>query len=136
MRVNEIIFEDVMDDILEDEANDPVITSLMGILEALRNRAQDTHIMPKVRADSLINLIKAEHPQFNLDTLVMAKTNNEQIKTLIKDIKDDETGIKYVYITPFADESEVAAMGDEFAPRTQPEKTVNAMAKSALAKRG
>ena len=57
------------------------------------------------------------------------------LKGLIKDIKDDNNGVKYVYLQPFADDSEVAALGDTNAPRTPPERTVDSMAKSALAKR-
>jgi len=60
---------------------------------------------------------------------------NQLLKNLIKDIKDDNTGVKYVYLQPFADDSEMAALGDTDAPKTAPEKTVDAMAKSALANR-
>jgi len=69
MRIREVITEDHIDDMLEDEAADPAIVDLMGILEAMRHRAHDTHAVPRVRADSLINLVQREHPQFNLDTL-------------------------------------------------------------------
>jgi hypothetical protein len=62
-------------------------------------------------------------------------SNNEALKSLIKDIKDDATGVKYVYLTPFADDDEEAVTGDPNAPRTPPERTVDSMAKSALAKR-
>jgi hypothetical protein len=88
-----------------------------------------------VRADSLINLVQIQHPQFTLETLDQAMSNNEALKALIKDIKDDATGVKYVYLTPFADDDEEAAIGDVNAPRTPPERTVDSMAKSALAKR-
>lgn len=135
MRIREVITEDEIDEILEDEASDPVIVDLMGILEAMRNRAHDSHAVPRVRADSLINLVQVRHPQFNLDTLNQAMSNNEALKGLIKDIKDDSTGVKYIYLSPFADDDEEAAIGDTNAPRTAPEATVNSMAKSALAKR-
>ncbi len=136
MKINEIIFEDVFDDILEDEANDPVIFTLLDILEGLRNRSHDIHQIPKVRADALINLVKNQHPQFDLDTLMMAKAEREDIKNLIKDIKDDKSGVKYVYLQSFADDAPETADSDETVPKTAPEKTVDAMAKSALAKRG
>jgi hypothetical protein len=135
MKIRDIIVEDVIDEILEDEALDPAIMDLMGILETMRNRAHDTHAVPRVRADSLINLVQKNHPQFNLDTLEKALTNNESIKSLIKDIKDDATGVKYIYLTPFADDEDTAEMGDINAPMTPPERTVDSMAKSALAKR-
>jgi len=61
-------------------------------------------------------------------------SNNETLKELIKDIKDDATGVKYIYLAPFADDDEEAEIGDINAPRTPPEQTVNSMAKSALCK--
>ena len=122
---------------LEDEAEGRGDANLITTLEFLRNRAHDTHVQPRVRADSLINLVQTTgDQQFTLENLLDSYSDNEVIKGLIKDIKDDNTGVKYVYLAPFADDSEVAAIGDENAPRTAPEKTVDAMAKSALAKRG
>lgn len=135
MLIKEIIFEDILDDILEDEANDPVMFTLLDILESLRSRSHEMHQIPKVRADALINLVKNQHPQFDLDTLLLAKSEREDVKNLIKDIKDDKAGVKYVYLQPFADDSETAGMDDETAPKTPPERTVDSMAKSALAKR-
>ena len=138
MRIRDIIVEDALDEIIEDEANDPVISYLLEVLEALHDRSRDTHVIPRVRADSLINIIQLRHPQFNLDILEKAKANNEQVKSLIKDIKDDNTGVKYVYLTPYADEKsdfdDTEEMGAE-VPKTAPEKTVDSMAKSALSKR-
>lgn len=137
MRIRDIIVEDHIDDMLEDEADGRGDANLITTLEFLRNRAHDTHVQPRVRADSLINLVqKTGEQQFTLENLLDAYSDNENIKALVKDIKDDSTGVKYVYLQPFADDSEIAAVGDENAPRTAPEKTVDAMAKSALAKRG
>jgi hypothetical protein len=137
MRIRDIIVEDHIDDMLEDEADGRGDANLITTLEFLRNRAHDTHVQPRVRADSLINLVqKTGDQQFTLENLLDAYSDNENIKALVKDIKDDSTGVKYVYLQPFADDSEMAAIGDENAPRTAPEKTVDAMAKSALAKRG
>lgn len=136
MRIRDIIVEDRIDDMLEDEADGRGDSNLITTLEFLRNRAHDTHVQPRVRADSLINLVqKTGQQQFTLENLLDAYSDNENIKSLIKDIKDDSTGVKYVYLQPFADDSEMAAVGDENAPRTAPEKTVDAMAKSALANR-
>jgi len=136
MRIRDIIVEDHIDDMLEDEADGRGDANLITTLEFLRNRAHDTHVQPRVRADSLINLVqKTGDQQFTLENLLDAYSDNENIKALVKDIKDDSTGVKYVYLQPFADDSEMAAIGDENAPRTAPEKTVDAMAKSALANR-
>lgn len=136
MRIRDIIVEDHIDDMLEDEAEGRGDANLITTLEFLRNRAHDTHVQPRVRADSLINLVQTTgEQQFTLENLLDAYSDNENIKSLIKDIKDDSTGVKYVYLKPFADDDELAALGDENAPRTAPEVTVDAMAKSALAKR-
>jgi hypothetical protein len=154
MRVNEIILEDALDDILEDEAADPAVFTLIDILEALRNRAHDNHSVPRVRADSLINLIQIQQPQFTLDTLLQLRSENKNVKELIKDIKDvsvtsspDDSGqvvlgkdqgtqiVKYVYLKPFADEESDDELEGDMASKTPPERTVDSMAKSALAKR-
>ena len=137
MRVKEVLLvEDVIDDMLEDEAEGRGDANLITTLEFLRNRAHDTHVQPRVRADSLINLVQTTgNQQFTLENLLDSYKDNEQVKNLIKDIKDDSNGTKYVYLLPFADDSEMASLGDVDAPRTDPEKTVNAMAKSALANR-
>ena len=137
MRVNEIILvEDVIDDMLEDEADGRGDANLLTTLEFLRNRAHDTHIQPRIRVDSLINLVQTTgEQQFTLENLLAAFKDNENVKNLIKDIKDDPSGVKYVYLEPFADDKESFDLGDESGPKTAPERTVDSMAKSALAKR-
>lgn len=136
MKVNEIVVEDAIDDMLEDEADGRGDANLITMLEFLRNRAHDTHVQPKIRADSLINLVHTTgDQQFTLENLLNSYKDNQNVKNLVKDIKDDSNGVKYVYLQPFADDSEMAALDDMEAPRTDPEKTVNAMAKSALANR-
>jgi hypothetical protein len=81
-------------------------------------------------------LVQLEHPQFNLDTLDQAMSNNEALKELIKDIKDDEkTGTKYVYLAP--PESELDSsdpLGAETAAPGDPAKVVSSMAKRAANK--
>ena len=106
MRVNEIILEDALDDILEDEAADPAVFTLIDILEALRNRAHDNHSVPRVRADSLINLIQIQQPQFTLDTLLQLRSENKNVKELIKDIKD-------VSVTSSPDDSGQVVLGKD-----------------------
>jgi hypothetical protein len=75
---------------------------------------------------------------FNADALEAARKSNEAIKNLITDIKDDENGIKYVYLKPFTDDGfgDTGEIGGTGAGggETQPEKTVSAMASRALAK--
>jgi hypothetical protein len=140
MRVREVIVENLdkyLDEVLEDEADGRGDANLLTTIEFLRNRAHDTHIQPRIRVDSLINLVQgAGEQQFNLENLLDAYKNNPDVKNLIKDIKDDPSGVKYVYLEPFADDDEeVGDLGDGSTPKTAPERTVNSMAKSALAKR-
>jgi hypothetical protein len=140
MRIQEVITENLdkyIDEVLEDEADGRGDANLLTTLEFLRNRAHDTHIQPRIRVDSLINLVQgAGEQQFNLENLLAAYKNNPTVKNLIKDIKDDPSGVKYVYLEPFADDEEEAVdLGDGSAPKTAPERTVDSMAKSALAKR-
>jgi hypothetical protein len=137
MRIRELIFEDIIDDVLEDEADGRGDANLLTMLEFLRNRAHDTHIQPRIRMDSLINLIQgAGEQQFSLENLLAAYKDNPNVKNLIKDIKDDSTGVKYVYLEPFADDNEELSGIDTInSPKTAPERTVDSMAKSALAKR-
>ena len=140
MRIREVITEDfdkIIDEVLEDEAEGRGDANLLTMLEFLRNRAHDTHIQPRIRIDSLINLVQGTGEQyFNLENLQDAYKNNPYVKNLIKDIKDDASGVKYVYLVPFADDVEFAQ--DQEGPegfKTAPERTVDSMAKSALAKR-
>jgi len=139
MRIREVIVENIdqyLDEVLEDEADGRGDANLLTTLEFLRNRAHDTHIQPRIRVDSLINLVQGTGEQhFNLENLLDAYKSNPNVKNLIKDIKDDTSGVKYVYIEPFADDEESFDLGAEEVPKTAPERTVDSMAKSALAKR-
>lgn len=139
MRVREVIVENLdeyLDEVLEDEADGRGDANLLTMLEFLRNRAHDTHIQPRIRIDSLINLVQGTgEKQFSLENLLDAYKGNPDIKNLIKDIKDDSSGVKYVYLQPFADDTDQPAEIGQEIPRTAPERTVDSMAKSALAKR-
>lgn len=136
MKINEVVVEDVIDDMLEDEAEGRGDSNLLTTLEFLRNRAHDIHVQPRIRADSLINLVQTTgQQQFTLENLLDAIKNNEQIKFLIKDVKDDSNGVKYVYLEPFADDEADFDIANPTGPQSAPEKTVNSMARSALAKR-
>lgn len=139
MRIRDIIkenFDEYIDEVLEDEADGRGDANLLTTLEFLRNRAHDTHIQPRIRVDSLINLIQGTgEQQFNLENLLAAYKDNPDVKNLIKDIKDDSSGVKYVYLEPFADDEEMGDIESGEGPKTAPERTVDSMAKSALAKR-
>ena len=137
MQVKEIILESDFDDIIEDEADTRGDANLITALEFLRNRSRDKHLVPKVRTDSLINMVRnTGQEEFSLDALLDAFKTNDTVKGLIKDIKDDANGNKYVYLQTFADEnSDDVSLLDPDAPKTPPEKTVASMAKRAASKR-
>jgi len=136
MRIREFT-KDFDDSIIEDEADSRGDANLITALEFLRQRSHDSHLVPKVRVDSLINMIKGtDQSEFNLDSLLGAFKTNETVKSLIKDIKDDEHGVKYVYLKTFSDDkvddAPTLASGSAAA---NPEKTVDAMAQRALKNR-
>jgi len=150
MKLSEVIVEHIIDDMLEEGGEDYENAALLTILSYLQNRAADTHKQPRIRADALINLVQdAGYPQFNFDTLVNVAKNNENVKSIIKDIKDvtvqvnddgtvDVGGgaaggqlVKYVYINPVDSKDTDLDPEQDSAPKTAPEKTVNSMAKRA-----
>lgn len=139
MRIREVIVENLeeyLDEVLEDEADGRGDANLLTTLEFLRNRAHDTHIQPRIRVDSLINLVQGTgEQQFNLENLLDAYKNNPNVKGLIKDIKDDSTGVKYVYLEPFAEDQEALSLDTANGPKTAPERTVDSMASRAAKKR-
>jgi hypothetical protein len=146
MKIRDIVVENVIDDMLEDGSEDHENAALLTILNYLQNRAANSHKQPRIRADSLVNLVQAAgFPQFNYDTLVNIAKNNERVKSIVKDIKDvtvqSQDGkvalgqggelVKYVYIRPVDVEDENIDSEQADAPMTPPEKTVDSMAKRA-----
>jgi len=146
MKIRDVVVENVIDDMLEDGSEDHENAALLTILNYLQNRAANSHKQPRIRADSLVNLVQAAgFPQFNFDTLVNITKNNERVKSVIKDIKDvtvqSQDGkvalgqggelVKYVYIRPVDVDDENIDSEQMDAPMTAPEKTVDSMAKRA-----
>lgn len=122
-------------EMVEDEADARGDSNLISALNFLQNKSTGTHLVPKIRVDALINMVQNTGlPQFNLESLLDAFKTNDTVKNLIKDIKDDDNGTKYVYLQS-AEDNFAAQPGDMSVPRTPPEKIVGSMAKSALAKR-
>ena len=135
MRLQE--FSEVHVGMIEDEANDRGDSDLISALSFLQSRSNDTHLVPKIRVDALINMVQNTGAvQFNLEALLDAFKTNDTVKNFIKDISDDDNGTKYVYLQSKAEDEFSAVPGDMNAPRTPPEKIVGSMAKSALANRG
>jgi hypothetical protein len=136
MRAHEFVVEGI-DDIIEDEADSRGDGNLASILETLRNRSHDTHDVPMVRVDSLINMVRKMPgtEMFTVENLMDAYKTNETVKNLIKDIKDNKDGVKYVYLTTFADDPDSTDLDAVAGSVTDPEKTIDSMAKRALSKR-
>lgn len=148
MRIRDIILEDENDNgISSSNAN------LAGMLETIGKRASDLDQVPKVRVQSLINMMKSlpGSEMFNIDTLIDAFSDDEVIQNLIKDIKPDDSGVKYVYLKPIDSESDYSvddgseietdansdlSMSGEPEPEDmRPDDTIEKMSKRALNKR-
>ncbi len=141
MRVSEIILEsaEIVDEVIEDEAESRGDSALITTLEWLRNEAEQSNaVTPRVKVDTIINAVRniPGNEAFNFAALDAAHTHNDSVKALIKDIKDDEkTGTKYVYLAP--PESELDSsdpLGAETAAPGDPAKVVSSMAKRAASK--
>ena len=141
MRVSEIILEsaEIVDEVIEDEAESRGDSALITTLEWLRNEAEQSNaVTPRVKVDTIINAVRniPGNEAFNFAALDAAHQHNDSVKALIKDIKDDEkTGTKYVYLAP--PESELDSsdpLGAETAAPGDPAKVVSSMAKRAASK--
>ena len=153
MRFNEFrpLLEDDFDmnndlgDFIEDDADHEADDALINVLRELQFSAGDKKI-PKIAVSALLNLVKSKPggEAFDLNALEKAKQNNEAVKSIIKNIEDNEEGVKYVFLNsvdPMNDGSEEGGetgAGDEVGgqpQQTQPEKTVSQMANRALGSR-
>jgi len=127
MRAKEFAFEG---------ATTPSIANLVSTLDNLRSKTD------QIRVDSLVNLIRKRpgSEMFNIDLLVDAYKNNDTVKNLVRDITDDDSGVKYVHLKGLTDDD------DELLPdrdlgsdgpggSRNPQATVHAMAKRATNKR-
>lgn len=124
-------------DYIEDDAHNSATMALIEVLHELQTNSQHAEI-PKISVEALIHLVKNQPggETFNLDGLNSAKKNNETVQNIIGDIKDNEEGIKYVFIKPLEQTEETPETGTEAeASKTAPEKTVASMAKKALSAR-
>ena len=96
MRIRDIIVEDALDEIIEDEAADPAIVYLEEILMNAQGRSHNFHQVPKLRLDSLINLVKVKHPEFDMAAFDTAKQNNETVNKSHTVFKKSLSGVKIV----------------------------------------
>jgi len=124
------------DDVIEDEAESRGDGDLITTLEFLRNQSAGKHLVPRVRVDSLINMVNMhnETSDYSNNDLMNAYKTNEVVKNLISDIKDDEkSGIKYVYLTPIDGEDLGSVDGETGGEDSA--KIVSGMADKATASR-
>jgi hypothetical protein len=125
---------------VEDDADNHCADILSGVLQNIIFSADHAEI-PKIRVDALIHLVRNAPggEAFNAESLKSCQQNDDNIKNLIDNIKDDANGVKYVYLNredPFgADPIEGPAGSDDEASKSAPEKTVSSMAKRAAGAR-
>lgn len=149
MRFNEFrpLFEDdelgLGDDpgsYIEDDADHEADDALVNTLRELQFSAGDKKI-PKIAVGALLNLVKTKPggEAFDLNALEKARKNNETVKTMIKNIEDNEEGVKYVFLNPVeplnGEAGEEGGGEDGTAGMSAPEKTVSQMASRALSSR-
>jgi hypothetical protein len=126
MRAKEFAFEGAMT---------PSIANLVSVLDDLRSRTD------QIRVDGLINLVRRipGSEMFNVDLLKNAYENNDTIKNMIRNIGDDDSGVKYVYLKSLeGSEDQLPSdepSNDDFGSGRNPEQTVSSMAKRAAKKR-
>jgi hypothetical protein len=104
MRIRDIILEsDLEFEAIEDEADTRGDSALITVLEWLRNEAQQSSaVTPRVKVDTVIERVRdiPGNEAFNYAALEAANNHNDVVKTLIKDIKDDDkSGAKYIYLS-------------------------------------
>jgi hypothetical protein len=140
MRIRDIILEsELVDEVIEDEADSRGDSALITSLEWLRNQANSSNaVTPRVKVDTIISQVRniPGNEAFNFAALDAAYQHNESVKALIKDIKDDEkTGAKYVYLAPSESEiDDTDPLGAKSAPAGDPAKVVSKMAQRAATK--
>ena len=105
-------------------------SSLTTALELIRNRYKDQDKLPKIKTQSLINLVLNTDKTFDYDALVDANENNPAVQNLIKSFNKD-----YVEINPAGEADEAPISNVDGKPASGPVDTVDNMAKRAAKKR-
>ena len=140
MRIRDIILEsDLEFEAIEDEADTRGDSALITALEWLRHEAQESSaVTPRVKVDTVIERVRAipGNEAFNYAALEAANNHNDTVKSLIKDIKDDDkTGAKYIYLAlPENTIDNTDPLGAQGAAPGDPAKVVSSMAKRAAQK--
>lgn len=140
MKIRDIILESFIElEAIEDEADSRGDAALITALEWLRNEAeQSSAVTPRVKVDTVIERVRAipGNEAFNYAALEAANEHNDTVKSLIKDIKDDDkTGAKYIYLAlPENTIDNTDPLGAQGAAPGDPAKVVSSMAKRAAQK--
>ena len=124
-----------LSEFVEDDADHAANAVLADTLREIQFSSDHAKV-PKISVESLINLVRTKPgaEAFTLDTLEKSRKNDDTVKNIIDDIKDDENGIKYVFINPVNSDADVPGPDGDVV-QTAPEKTVASMASKALDKR-
>lgn len=130
------------------ESNNKIAAAnLTGVLDTVRNSFAGLGQEPRVRVDSLVNMVRKipGSEMFNVDTLKDLFDGDSAIKNMIANINKDDTGNRYVYLKPAIGqvsdiESDVKSGADQTdgtggKAGAGPEATVGKMANRALGRR-
>lgn len=124
MRISEILRED-------DEPSQPInlMTNLVPVLMFLKQRADDKELVPKLRTDSLVQLVRnAGDVTFDYAALEDAKDNNAAVGNLIKSLDKDEV---VLYSDHEEEEDELSDEESEDTDAEDKKAIVSKMAKKA-----
>jgi len=128
------------------EGQDPsALNNLLDALEEIRNRFRHTDQAPRIRIDSLVNMVRTRpgSEMFNVDTLKNLYDKKSAVKNIISKISGDENGFKYIYLNPSVSDTKTIDIGPEtdsneignVSGGDQSVSTVSKMAKRAASKR-
>jgi hypothetical protein len=141
MRIRDIILEDpqIEFEAIEDEADTRGDSALITALEWLRHEATESDaVTPRVKVDTVIERVRniPGNEAFNYAALEAANEHNDTVKSLIKDIKDDEkTGAKYIYLAlPENTVDNADPLNVDAGVHADNAKVVSSMAKRAASK--
>jgi hypothetical protein len=137
MRVSEIVFEDTSAEAqlgggAEGEPGN-LSANLLPVLMFLKKRSEDKELSPKLRMDSLIQLVQnAGDNTFTYEAFVQAAESNEAVKALVKDYNENEI----ILTSSIEDAGELKKDSEEEGEDPEDaQRVVQQMAKSARAKR-
>lgn len=103
-------------------------TNLVPVLVYLQKRSENKNIFPKLKTDSLIQMVRnAGDLGFNYDLLVQMHETDPAVKELIADFNEDEITVSSSAASP--EES-----GSSETKKRDSEEVVDQMAKSTLKK--